>query len=811
MQNKIISSHLNYGLYQFQESLFLEKKEYTVDTIQKNKQNYRQEHSHEPAELLFITSYPPRECGIANYTKDMIHVIETKFGHSFTIKVCALETKEESFDYDDKVSYVLDTTNPAKYPLLAGKINQNEKIKIVLIQHEFGLYNSPGGNDFLPFLQSLTKLVIIVFHTVLPRPDDIFKAMVKSIAAACKSVIVMTNTSKGVLEQDYGIPVEKIEVIAHGVHLVSNNSKEFLKEKYGLKGHRVLSTFGLISSGKGFETTLDALPEIIKTNPEVIFLAIGKTHPGVIKLEGEKYRTMLEEKVISLHLEKHVKFINEYLDLSVLLEYLRLTDIYLFTSNDPNQAVSGTFSYAMSCGCAVISTPIPQAREMLDENTGIIIEFRHSGQLAAGVIRLLNDESLRKKINLNTLHKIAPSAWENSAINHALLFEKTLGLESSLHYSPPIINLDHLKHMTTDFGLIQFSKINQPDISSGYTLDDNARALIAMCMHYELTGEKTDIDLINIYLDFINYCMQPDRTFLNYVDKDKQFTLQNRETNLEDSNGRAIWALGYLISLTGLLPDEITSKAETLLERSLLHTISMHSTRAMAFAIKGLYYHQKTIISTQKLKLVKILADRLVQMYKHESSNNWEWYESYLTYANSILPEAMFYAWLIIGDSIYKDISISSFNFLLLQTFNENGIEVISNKNWLQKGQEAGQYGEQPIDVAYTIMTLSKFYDVFKDENYRLKMVTAFNWFLGENHLHQIIYNPATGGCHDGLEEFNVNLNQGAESTVSYLIARLTMEKYSSSAISVNAQMRNHIRVHHKRSKLIYSTYSTNG
>ena len=176
--------------------------------------------------------------------------------------------------------------------------------------------------------------------------------------------------------------------------------------------------------------------------------------------------------------------------------------------------------------------------------------------------------------------------------------------------------------------------------------------------------------------------------------------------------------------------------------------------------------------------LLKTLANRLVQMYRHESNEKWEWFEGYLTYANSILPEAMLYAWLLTGETIYKDIAKASFNFLLSQTFNENGIEVISNKNWLHKGQEAGHYGEQPIDVAYTIMTLSKFYDAFPDEDYRLKMETAFNWFLGNNRLHHIIYNPCTGGCYDGLEETHVNLNQGAESTVSYLMARLTMEKY---------------------------------
>jgi hypothetical protein len=212
------------------------------------------------------------------------------------------------------------------------------------------------------------------------------------------------------------------------------------------------------------------------------------------------------------------------------------------------------------------------------------------------------------------------------------------------------------------------------------------------------------------------------------------------------------------------------------LKKALIHVVKIKSTRAMAFTIKGLYYYQRAVKSHETIELVKILANRMVQMYKHESSVKWEWFESYLTYANSVLPEAMLYAWLMTGEEVYREIAKSSLNFLLKQTFNENGIEVISNKKWLKKGHKAGDYGEQPIDVAYTIMTLSKFYSEFRDEDYRLKMETAFDWFLGKNRLHQIIYNPCTGGCYDGLEDDHVNLNQGAESTVSYLMARLTME-----------------------------------
>jgi glycosyltransferase involved in cell wall biosynthesis len=729
-------------------------------------------------EILVITSYPPRECGIATYSNDLIKALNNKFSNSFSIKVCALESGVSDFKYPDEVKYKLDTTHFAGFMKLAESINNDDRIQIVLLQHEFGFFNEEQ-QGLLQFLYEINKPVITVFHTVLPHPNEQLKTMVKNIVAACKSVIVMTHTSANILMNEYGISNYKISVIPHGTHLVPHLSEKFLKNKYGLDGKKVLTTFGLISSGKSLETTLKALPAIVEKCPRVMFLIIGKTHPEVVKREGEKYRESLEQLVINLKIENNVKFINQYLSTPDLLEYLQLTDIYLFTSNDPNQAVSGTFVYAMSCACPIISTPIPHAKEILTKENGIIFNFNDSEQLAESVTYLLNDKSLRKHISTNTLQNIVSTAWENSAIEHAMLFEKMTGDKIKLRYNLPQLNLNHLKEMTTDVGMIQFSKINQPDINSGYTLDDNARALIALCMYFKSTNDSDVIPDIHKYLQFIKFCQQPNGNFLNYVDKENKFTNQNKEVNLDDSNGRAIWALGYLISLNKLLPVEIIAQAKEIFENSLLHIKEIKSTRSMAFIIKGIYFSQKGILNPKYLDLTKILANRLVQMYKHESSVRWEWFEGYLTYANSILPEAMLYAWLMTDESTYKDIARTSFNFLLTQTFNENGIEVISNRSWLQKGQEAGQFGEQPIDVAYTIMTLSKFYDVFLDEEYRLKMQTAFNWFLGNNRLHQIIYNPCTGGCYDGMEETHVNLNQGAESTVSYLMARLTIEKYN--------------------------------
>ena len=729
------------------------------------------------AEILVITSYPPRECGIATYSQDLIKALNNKFSKSLSVRVCALNTGTQDYDYPDEVKYILKTSEVTSYLNLAQTINDDEQIQLVLVQHEFGLYKEQE-TAFLQLLYELSKPIVLVFHTVLPKPDQRLKTEVKNIIAACKSVIVMTNTSANILMTDYGVHKQKISVIPHGTHLVQHLNEHILKEKYKLSGRKVLTTFGLLSKGKSLETTIEALPAIVKQCPEVLFLIIGKTHPEVVKNDGEVYRNGLIQRVKELNLQNNVQFVNKYLALPELLEYLQLTDIYLFTSNDPNQAVSGTFVYAMSCGCPIISTPIPHALELLSKDTGIIFDFNDSKQLAEDVIMLLNNNPLRKSIIVNTLQKIVSTAWENSAVAHAMLFQQITSDKIKIKYNLPEINFSHLKEMTTDIGLIQFSKVNIPDITTGYTLDDNARALVATCMSFKMESSKDKIDQIRRYLSFIKFCQQPEGDFLNYVDQDKNFTDQNKKVNLDDSNGRALWALGYLLLLKGTVPADIITEAETMMEISLLHVEKIDSPRAMAFAIKGFYYRQKVIKSQKNIDIIKTFANQLVALYKHEATDKWEWFEGWLTYANSVLPEAMLYTWLITKEPIYKDIAKTSFNFLLEHTFNENGIEVISNKTWLQKGKEAGHFGEQPIDVAYTIMTLAKFYDVLNDEDYRNKMVIAFNWFLGSNRLHQIIYNPCTGGCYDGLEETHVNLNQGAESTVSYLMARLTIEKY---------------------------------
>ncbi|GEC73290.1 Glycosyltransferase involved in cell wall bisynthesis [Flavobacterium flevense] len=732
--------------------------------------------------IQFIATYPPRECGIATYTYDLKNTLENKFDRCFDIKICAVESNTENHNYTtEDVNMVLNTDNQESFKKIAEKINSDKGTKIVMIQHEFGLFKN-NEETFIDFLKSLTKPIIIAFHTVLPHPNKDLEKNVKDLVALAKMVTVMTQSSSDLLSQTYGVPLDKIKIIPHGTHLVKHQEKSFLKEKYNVSDRKVISTFGFLGPGKSIETTLDALPEIIKEHPTIMFFIVGKTHPTLFNSEGDAYKDFLQQKVTALQLENHVSFINKFVPLSELLEYLQLSDCYVFTSKDPNQAVSGTFSYAVSCGCPIISTPIPHAKEVLQLGNGVLFDFGNSEQLAQKVKELLNDDALRQDMKMKGLHTSAATSWENSAISHAHLFSELMKKTFRLKYKKPLINLSHLQAMTTEVGVIQFSKINTPDINSGYTLDDNARALIAACDHYKITQREEDVKLIETYANFILKCQRDNGLFLNYVDKDKKFTKQNEDENLEDANGRAIWALGY----TYYLMEEDLDLDATLLQNILFaitqFNLKIHlfkSPRALAFTIKGLYFFNVKLNNTKITGIINDLASKLVDLYNFHSEENWNWFENYLTYANSVLPESLLYAWKATGELKFKAIAKETFDFLLSKIFQEDSIRVISNQSWLIKGFDEKLVlngGEQPIDVAYTILALKQFHQAFPAEGYDDKMEIAFSWFQGNNQLKQIIYNPCTGGCHDGLESYNVNLNQGAESTISYCLARFAFE-----------------------------------
>jgi len=676
------------------------------------------------AEILMLSSFPPRECGIATYSLDLQKALSKAFGDAFKLNIYPLESGHSTFHYEHPVQGILNTDYALDFLQAAYYINARTEIKLVMVQHEFGLFHANEAS-FLEFLEYLDKPVLVTFHTVLPEPSEELRNKVNQMAASVEGIVVMTRNSADILERDYGIAGNKITVISHGTHLVEYGSRRKLKRKYDLEGKTVLSTFGLLGPGKSIETTLDALPRIVDEHPDVVFCIIGKTHPSLVKQHGEAYRDFLEQKVETLQIQGHVRFIDEFVPLDRLLEYLQLTDIYLFTSKDPNQAVSGTFAYALSCGCPVISTPIPHTLEVLQDNgAGAIFDFEDSWQLALHVNDLLDHPETLAEMRLNGLHHAVSSSWENAAIGHAELFSKTLGGELPLKYKKPELSVKHIKKMTDHMGIIQFSKINAPDIESGYTLDDNARALIAICQHYKLTRDASDLKYIKIYFDFVFCCFRHDSTFLNYVDKEYRFTDQNDLVNLDDACGRAIWSLGYLLSMVRSLPDKyraMEEKAKFVLEESMTAMDKSRSPRALAFMIKGLYYYNHYEERDCVNEKVRLYADRLVALYNKEADDTWLWFESYLTYGNAVLPEAVLMAYAMTLNPEYRKVARASFDFLLSRIMLDDSIRVISNKNWHKKGEPIQSEflgGEQPIDVAYTILALQCFDTILPIPNF---------------------------------------------------------------------------------------------
>lgn len=557
-------------------------------------------------EILFITSYPPRECGIASYSQNLINALNSRFINNYSFNICALESGGSKYYYPPEVKMVLNIADQYGFSGTLKNINNNPHLKAVVIQHEFDLFGSRAVK-FSEFIKQIEKPVITIFHTVVRNPGNELKRYVKEIAAASRSIIVLAEITESILVKGYGIAEEKIEVIPYGTHLIKPSNASALKEKYKLSGKSVISTIGMLSPSKGIETTLEALPAVIKEHPGVIFLVIGKTHPEEIKKNGENYRVMLEGKVKSLKLQNHVQFLNVFFTTEILQEYFQLSDICIFSGKDPNRPASGMFAFAVSCGCPIISSPALHAYEFLSDNAGFIYENQSSGDLSSKIIQLLGDPALRESFSENILKKSLAAIWENSALLHQSLFNKISGNQQTPNFSYPDLNLDFLKSMTDRVGMLHSSQRGEPDIRAGYYLDDNAMALFVFCMHYKITGDINDLTYIRKYLKFVYHCYQPSGLFLKYVDRDRRFTSQNYSENLEETQGKAIWALGYLYSMKGLLPSEMTDVAGIIMDTALPLANNFTDGKSIAFVIKGLYYYYSVNKTPKDLIQIKTL------------------------------------------------------------------------------------------------------------------------------------------------------------------------------------------------------------
>lgn len=688
-------------------------------------------------------------------------------GGEIACKVAAINLSPlDTHLYPAEVAWELAQNNQAEYQALAQTFNQDPLIRGIIIQHEYGIYGGVDGQFLLDFMQACQKPMVLTLHTVLPNPTPNMHSVTQALIRLAQNVVVLTHSSQLILEKLYPDSGGKTEIIPHGIHPTPFTTTTTAKKKLEIKATTVLTTFGLLSRGKGIEYVIKSLPAVIKKHPDLIYLVLGETHPVIRRQEGESYRQELAELVTSLHLEKQVKFYDQYLSLSDLLDFLKATDIYISTSINPNQAVSGTLSYALGTGRAVISTEFAQAKEIITPHTGRLVPIKNHRAFSTALNQLLASPAELSAMHQQAYHSTRPMLWSNVASTYVQLLIRTI---------PPPLNMLHLRAMTDHIGLFQFAQLTEPNKAFGYTLDDNARALIVCSW---LSSSQPDLlPLTETYLRFIERCQLADGSFSNYIAHDSlAFTHQNQAEDLEDSLARAIWALSEVIVNT-TLPPTFRTRALALFTRALPHTKHLHHLRSTALIIKAFcliglarpeYRAELTADVTQK-------TEWLLEHLQTHATEAWYWFDTYLSYNNGILPEALVLAGQLTGNQSFLDQGLRSMRFLIETTIAGTMYQPIGHQRWYHQGAERSWYDQQPEEPTATILALVSLYQITHDEEYKRLAMVCFSWFLGNNSLHQQLYSFQNGGCYDGLHPDRVNLNQGAESQVSYLLSRLAV------------------------------------
>jgi len=727
--------------------------------------------------IVYLSTFPPRQCGIATFTADLTNAIDQMFALLVKSKIVAMNLTEVShFPYPEKVILQISQPRAEDYVNAANKLNQLKEVKLVNIQHEFGIFGGEYGSHLLLLLKKLQKPVITTLHTVLPAPNERMRNIVAAIMKYSKGIIVMTHSSKEILKKDYGLDSDRIQVIPHGIHHVPYRTSKHAKSALGISNKLILSTFGLLSPGKGIEYVIEAMPAVVARFPNVQFFVIGVTHPVVLEQAGENYRNFLTKKVHQLGLSSYVSFYNTYFAVNKLLQFLEATDVYLSPSLNPNQTVSGTLSYALGSGRPVISTAFAQAKQDITSEVGILVDFKNPQAFSDAIIKLLSNDQLRLQLGKNAYFRTRHMTWDNVAHSYLKYFsqfvpELTLGQKKL-----PPIKLEHLAKLTDNFGIIQFAKLTEPDLSSGYTLDDNARALVVTTLHYKKFKTNSALKLASIYLNFLYRVAKPDGHFDNYVNANRVIDEQkNLQENLEDANARGLYALAQ-VSITKQIPKRFRKQAHSLFEQSFRKNIAFSSPRAIAFYIKALNCLLSKWKEPQALAVLRSCCEQLMALHKKSHSPDWEWFEPYLTYSNAILPEALLLGYKITGERRYLEVAGKTLNFLIEHTFKDNMYIPVGQSGWFLKGGTRQYFDQQPEDAAATVEALNVMFQITNSKHYKELANIAFNWFLGDNVLGQVVYDRTTGGCHDGIGEKFINLNQGAESTISYLLARLSFE-----------------------------------
>jgi len=738
--------------------------------------------------IAYISTYPPRECGLATFNQNLMRAINANFPERASLAhggfVVALNDSEDmhEYDYPDEVKYIIRQDHQKSYIKAANYINTSN-VDVCIMEHEFGIYGGESGIYILPLINRLEKPLISILHTILKDPSYVQRIIIREIAEQSSKIIVMSKRAVEFLTTIYDIPAEKIQIIEHGVPDVEAAVENPVKSLSSFKNHRVLLTFGLLSRNKGLETVIKALPRIVQKHPDVMYVILGNTHPGVIKSSGEEYRDHLKSLAAQLGVSDNLSFINKFVSEEELVNYLTATEIYVTPYLNEAQITSGTLSYAVGAGAAVVSTPYWHATELLADKRGRLFDFKNSEALADTVIELLDQDRLLKELKqnayqygLNLRWPVVGAEYIKAAQEAVATFDFSDKILKNSIVDPEILpkfSLAHVLRLTDDTGIVQHAKYGIPNLKEGYCLDDNARALIMALMAYQRSKSREAFELLPIYLSYIHYMQTDDGNFRNFLSFDRRYL---DEVGSEDSFGRTIWALGHLIGCAA--SNSYREFAMEIFHKSVPHFTTLKHLRGMANTIIGISLYLQVYPSDEGMvKILAQLTQPLINAYENTQSEDWQWFEEKMTYDNAILPLALLHSCEITGNENAKRIALNTMAFLDKLTLSNGYLSPVGNDGWYYRGGTFPTFDQQAIETMAMVLMHFQAYQIFRIPQYVEKMFLSYKWFLGENTLRAPLYDHETKGCCDGLLPNGINRNQGAESTLAYLISHLTVLK----------------------------------
>jgi len=729
-------------------------------------------------------TYIPRRCGIATFTSDLAEAIAGELGNKGEIFALALDDIPQGYRYPERVRFQLRANYQPDYRLAADFVMGNQA-NVFILQHEYGLFGGPAGSHVLRLLRELRIPVIATLHTVLQEPTTDQRRVLEELAQLCDRLVVMSHRARQMLQDIYHTPAEKVMLIPHGIPDVPFVDPNYYKDQFKAEGRRVILTFGLLSPNKGIEYMIEAMPEIAKQFPDVVYIVLGATHPHLVRQFGEAYRSSLQRRVADLGLQENVRFRNQFVELEELCEYIGAADAYVTPYLHEAQITSGTLAYAVGAGKAVVSTPYWHAQELLADGRGLLVPFKDSKALADAVIHLFQNDTERHQIRKRAYTYCREMVWRQVAREYLLLGQSLLQERSrqprllscnrrriARAEELPEVDIRHLRTMTDATGILQHCLYSTPDRRQGYCIDDNGRGLVVCALHRQLYESDEVDDLAGVYLAYLSHAYN-DKTnrFRNFMSYSRQWL---DAVGSEDSQGKALWGLGMTAAHA---PNENSRMMAVQLFQDVVGSAEQFEyPRAWAYSLLGIHAYLEYFSGDARVRRVRQeLAEKLFDLFQRNVSPDWQWCEPTMTYSNAALAHALILAGTWIPHGEMRDQGLRSLQWLCdVQSSDRGHFSFVGNQGWFSRGKEKAAFDQQPIEASQMVLACAEAYRATREEQWLAKARLAVEWFLGRNDLDAPLYDFRTGGCCDGLTPEGPNHNQGAESTLSWLIALLS-------------------------------------